>query len=251
MSTCHLLFEKPTIMSQHDDSCICRADPIWKQFCLQTGKITETDTLEDHKYHSFRDIYTSMICVPVDFSTINQAMCSFKRRNKTKIFITLMPGMYNQRIDIVSTNVQDESVDDAIISPIEYVIRAAFPDKGAALIFQDLNYCNQRDDPENNVSCIKMVGLDNTLSIPTNTTLLRLMNLQILHSTHGTDIWGGNSAISVNGSNMVLSLDRCTLQSDSGRGVGKMHLPKIIVQFFAFMSSMLVSSISFAPHIHN
>lgn len=101
----------------------------------------------------------------------------------------MLPGVYEERIDI------RKSVH----------IRAASPERGAAIVwYKGLN------DP-----CVAVgdfVRNDEPIEA-------QLSNVQLLHSTMGSDIWGGNCAVLVEGRKSRLRLTSCCIQSESGRGV--------------------------------
>jgi len=193
----------------------CRSERLWHSFCLRTGKILAGDKLPttlgrdgQTPLRSFRELYYCIPCVPTDFPTVGSALkrcpCQMSQN-----LITLMPGTYSQRFDLDTNNFRNNQVGAKTV-----VIRAAFPHLGAGLIHCD-NYQNQ--------SCVNIYtshesGSEISVDPLTQMTIC-LVNLQILHSTSGVDIWGGNCALRVDGQNTTLSLDRCTLQSDSGRGI--------------------------------
>jgi hypothetical protein len=124
-------------------------------------------------------------CVPVDFASVTAAL----RACPIGGTITLLPGVYEERVNI------RKSVH----------IRAAFPERGAAIVwYKGLN------DP-----CVAVgdfVRHDEPVEA-------QLSNVQLLHSTMGSDIWGGNCAILVEGRKSRLRLTSCSIQSESGRGV--------------------------------
>jgi hypothetical protein len=102
--------------------------------------------------------------------------------------ITLLPGVYEERINI------RQSIH----------IRAAFPEQGAAIVwYKGLN------DP-----CVAVGDF-----VQVDTIVAELSNVQLLHSTMGSDIWGGNCAVLVEGRKTRLNLTSCCITSESGRGV--------------------------------
>lgn len=134
----------------------------------------------------FREHYYRVPCVPVDFATVTSAMS----RCPAGGTISLMPGVYEERLEI------RRSVH----------IRAAFPEKGAAIAwYKGVN------EP-----CIAVIEDDihDGLAV-----FAEISNVQLLHSTEGSDIWGGNCAVMVEGRKNRLSLTSCCIQSESGRGV--------------------------------
>jgi hypothetical protein len=125
-----------------------------------------------------------MPCVPVDFASITSAL----RNCPWEGTITLLPGVYEERLDIQKA----------------IHIRAAFPEKGAAIVW----YLGI------NEPCIAVSGDTGNRSVH-----VMLSHVQLFHSTDGTDIWSGNCAIMVEGRQTRLDLTSCSLQSDSGRGI--------------------------------
>lgn len=135
--------------------------------------------------NSYRSHYYKIPCVPTDFATITSAMsrCPYGGT------ITLLPGVYEERLDIRRSA----------------HIRAAFPEKGAAVVwYKGVN------EP-----CVAVMEDD----IRNETVLAQISNVQLLHSTEGADIWGGNCAVMVEGKKSRLNLTSCCIQSESGRGV--------------------------------
>lgn len=80
-------------------------------------------------------------------------------------------------------------------------IRAAFPEKGAALTFVSSTAIDE--------ACVHISGEHVTVSIS---------NIQILHSSRGNDIWGGNCAVFCEGG-ATATIQGCKICSESGRGV--------------------------------
>ena len=172
----------------------CNSKALWRFFCGQTGKLNVpvSDSIEctakDSQAsirHPFRGHYYKIPCVPTDFATITAALSACP----TGGTITLLPGVYEERINI------RKSVH----------IRAASPERGAAIVwYKGLN------DP-----CVAVgdfVRDDEPIEA-------QLSNVQLLHSTMGSDIWGGNCAVLVEGRKSRLRLTSCCIQSESGRGV--------------------------------
>ena len=140
-----------------------------------------------------------------------------------------MPGIHSQRFDLDISNFEYDSVDSKTV-----IIRAAFPQLGAGLVFYETNEntsisnSNFQDQSCINIYSKSSTGLSETF--PQKNVKICLSNLQIFHCTPGSDIWGGNCAIRIHGENITLLLESCSLQSDSGRGVG---------MFLRYMYSLL------------
>lgn len=142
--------------------------------------IESVETANPYRLH-----YYKIPCVPTDFPNITTALS----RCPSGETITLLPGVYEERLEI------RKSVH----------IRAAFPEKGAAIAwYKGVN------EP-----CVAVAEDD----IRNEKVVAELSYLQLLHSTEGSDIWGGNCAVMVEGGKSRLNLTSCCIQSDSGRGV--------------------------------
>lgn len=164
----------------------CASSALWRSFCIRTGKVEEelNDDLSELPI-DYRSLYYKIPCVPADFVSITSALS----RCSAGGTITLLPGVYEERLEI------RKSVH----------IRAAFPEKGAAIAwYKGVN------EP-----CVAVVE-DNIRNV---TVVAELSNIQLLHSTEGSDIWGGNCAVMVEGRKSRLNLISCCIQSESGRGV--------------------------------
>lgn len=183
----------------------CKSVPLWRGLCFRTGKITSSSILESKQStsnnniepnkleseDSYRQHYYSHPCIPTDFSNI-QAALSYTRAGCS---VTLLPGMYREKIKCVNKcNIK---------------IRAAFPRKGAALIHYQDEIIDRKDNSARNEPCISISG---------PTTSVHMIDIQILHSSLGSNIWGGNCSVHVD-RNSILILEGCAMQSDSGRGV--------------------------------
>lgn len=201
--TCKMLFK------------LCSAQHLWQDYCQQTGKL-EPPTIGNHDMVDsidYKELYMSNPCVPIDFPTIKAALgCYPKVKNivrSSKFTVTLMPGVYHEQILL---DYSDPLFADNHDSVLEIYIRAAFHDKGAAIVHHNQNHTNepcvsirnQSDDDGNSVK-----------------GSVSLKNIQFLHFTRGNDIWNGNCALQVDGQNVKVNVLSCSFQSDSGRGVGK------------------------------
>lgn len=163
----------------------CDSPALWRSFCDRTGKLNETvdDSMESSNPYKLH--YYKIPCVPTDFASITAALS----RCPAGGTITLLPGVYEERLEIRRS----------------IHIRAAFPEKGAAVAwYKGVN------EP-----CIAVVEDD----IRNVSVAARLSNVQLLHSTEGSDIWGGNCAVLVEGRKSRLSITSCCIQSESGRGL--------------------------------
>lgn len=165
---------------------------IWKECCARTGKDFAD---EGHKTpissdgSSFFQLYHSIACVPQDFSTIAQAL----DHSSPGATITLMPGVYEERI-VIHKSIR---------------IRASHPDQGAAIVWHHTS-SSSCEDEERNTSAVEVAE---------SCTYAYLHHLTILHSSRGSDIWNGNCALFCHGDLTHTLIDSCSIQSDSGRGV--------------------------------
>ena len=132
-----------------------------------------------------REHYYKNPCVPADFASITAAVGPCPLGGS----ITLLPGVYEEHV-VIRKSVH---------------IRAAFPEKGAAIVWYK----------GANVPCVAVAEDD----IHNRNVVAQLSHVQLLHSTDGSDIWGGNCAVMVEGRKSRLNLNSCCIQSDSGRGV--------------------------------
>jgi hypothetical protein len=175
---------------------------LWKKLCILTGKIRFTnDTavkrrLDDKAFNEYRDFYYSNPCVPTDYKTISKAVKSCNAGCE----VVLLPGIYNERV--LLGHVEGQSKEEVFeTGRIHIRIRAAFAEKGAALTFLSSTAINK--------ACIHIRGENVTANIT---------NVQILHSSRGNDIWGGNCAVFCEGGALV-TMHGCKITSESGRGV--------------------------------
>jgi len=195
------------------------SEPLWREFCIRTGKIPPYPTEyhgnsnyaeHEEEINKFQSHYYHNPCVPIDAPTISEALDICHPSGGT---ITLMPGIYGEMININTRR--------------RVSIRAAFPEKGAALTHcwyhgesrevtrsDQIGHEEVKDEP-----CINISLQDQNDTLHERALFVQISHIQILHSTPGTDIWGGNCAIRVNGQNAHVIVNDCTLQSDSGRGV--------------------------------
>jgi hypothetical protein len=112
----------------------------------------------------------------------------------------LLPGIYSERVIVKQTERQPQA-EGSKLMPIHVSIRAAFPEKGAALTFVSSTAIDE--------ACIHISGEHVSVNIT---------NIQILHSSRGNDIWGGNCAIFCEGG-ATATIQGCKICSESGRGV--------------------------------
>lgn len=176
------------------------APELWRKLCIQTGKWypgAEEEATHPAKstWNSYYfDLYHQIPCVPLDVRTITQAL----RISKPGGTITLWPGVYNEHLVIRNS----------------VLIRAAKPQQRAAIVWHatsftgiDNGYLQQ---PKRNQSVLEVTDACSTIT---------LQDLTLLHYSRGTDIWNGNCAIYCHGVSTNTLIDRCSIQSDSGRGI--------------------------------
>ena len=191
-----LTFVAMFLMDLSSDSQECNSSEIWEEFCHQTGKIgrgsrvaailSERSCSSSHNSYFF-DLYHSIPCVPVDFPTIHQSI----EHCIPGGMVTVLPGVYEERV-VITKSVQ---------------IRAADPTKGAAIVWHgDRAKLSASKD-------------ESVVQIEESCAYVSIQNITILHSTNGTDIWNGNCAIFCRGDLTHTYIDRCSIQSDSGRGI--------------------------------
>ena len=171
----------------------------------------------------FRQYYYRNPCVPIDFETINEAL-RYCPRTKSNPFpledeeryysdegsVVLMPGAYQERVIVRG----ERFVDGCPLRSVS--IRAAFPSLGATLV----HYERQRNSNNvKNQSAITVSTRRDDGDLDERGICVKLSHLQILHSTPGADIWGGNTAMLIDGLRAQVVVDSCKIQSDSGRGV--------------------------------
>lgn len=186
---------------------------LWRLLCLRTGKLPSNNGSKAVSCQ-YRDLYLETICVPVDRPSIQEALDDILQKPRPVTIITLMPGVHRERVefDICSQHlpiVCDEAV--------RFCIRAAFPERGASLV-----YCGQKSSDDEH-PCVQLTTIGNDLR-NRGYIHLELEHLTLLHYTKGNNIWRGNTCVRVDGSNTLLSMKSCTVQSDSGRGIGKNQL---------------------------
>lgn len=134
--------------------------------------------------------------MPIDYKTISRALQRCNASNE----VVLLPGIYNERVIMKLTERQPQAEFNKP-RKIHVSIRAAFPEKGAAITFLSSTAVNE--------ACIHISGENVTVSIT---------NIQILHSSRGNDIWGGNCAVFCEGG-AIATMQGCKICSESGRGV--------------------------------
>ncbi len=199
---------------------------LWKEFCTLTGKsvILDSSAARDPTSMSnciferavakpqsdkegqncFRQYYYRNPCVPIDFSTITEALKFCPRLPSQNVFlqgrvdvfystvgtVVLMPGVYHEKIQIEGDKWTVGSTARAI------AIRAAFPDIGAAIVHYDCASRHEEDDNfVQNEPCISISTID-----PSNAEraiAVRLSHLAILHSTPGVSIVSNSSYLSI------------------------------------------------------
>ena len=163
------------------------ARTIWKDYCQRTGKLQD-DEDEEKKITCYRSHYYSNPCIPEDFSSIQKALnvCS-RTSDDLASTVFVMPGLYKEKLKIRKS----------------VCIKAAKPRQGATICWDD----------GLNEPCLSIK------SKASKRVRVEMQNLNIWHSTRGTDIWGGNCAIHLLGTNANLILSGCSVESESGRGI--------------------------------
>jgi hypothetical protein len=208
---------KETCKSLHQN--ITYSMSLWKILCSRTGKISamnDEDSKTDSCQH-YRDLYFSTICVPIDRPTIEKAIEDTlqdrqEKMSKGDIVISLMPGIYNERVDIDLNSLRISSTRE---NHIHVRIVAAYPELGASLV-----HCGRRKSENDESPCVQLVTTNDSYRNRCSFHL-QFENLIFLHSTKGANIWAGNCCARVDGPNALLSMKSCSVQSDSGRGIGK------------------------------
>jgi hypothetical protein len=213
---------------------LCNSQPLWREYCLQTGKIDTSSGSRnsernngwchsDQDQFDYKELYISTPCVPVDFRNITTALNHYPivkdRLLNSSFTITLMPGVYNEQIEIVANKFLPV-VSDSKKEKHSIQIRAAFPDKGAAIVHYNQDKMNQpcvsiinQNDNDNHIESDENSPVKSMLSVT-------LQHIQFLHFTKGSDIWNGNCALQADGRNLIVNIFSCSFQSDSGRGIG-------------------------------
>ena len=133
-----------------------------------TGKINKIDNIPTTQI-GYKNYYYSNPCVPIDFLSITEAIkyCSTSEHS----FITLFPGIYYEQINIERKNI---------------TIKASNSEKGARIAYHDDVFLSAPNSVNTirNQPCIKVSG---------ENTKLKLIDIQVLHSSLGADIWGGKN----------------------------------------------------------
>mmetsp|Transcript_5324 Transcript_5324/g.8158 ORF Transcript_5324/g.8158 Transcript_5324/m.8158 type:complete len:511 (-) Transcript_5324:2443-3975(-) len=219
---------------------------LWREFCILTGKCLEkkyanattnskcddafrpmmtlsNDGLKKETVNEFRSYYHRNPCVPIDFETISSALAHCPRtpmkvladesdleyEYDTQGTVCLMPGVYQERI-VVKGEVWN--VGSAVNKSIS--IRACFPLQGATI----MHYTDSED--AKNQPCVSVLTRDaETLEGVQKGISVNLSHLALLHSTSGSDLWGGNTAVFVDGARARVVMNSCVVQSHSGRGI--------------------------------
>jgi len=204
---------------------VCFSEPLWRDLCLRTGKIFADDK-QVLSSDGFQILYYQSPCVPVDVPNIAAALG--KIRDPSRPFtVTLMPGIYNERIEmnVCSRNLpyipENERYQSDTFGALTFTkdqtvticIRAAFPDQNTVLLHNGEG--SDVDEP-----CVNIYSSGPDLACH-GLFHLELQNISLVHYTMGNDIWGGNTCARVDGTNTLLMMKSCTIQSDSGRGIGK------------------------------
>jgi len=219
---------------------------LWREFCILTGKCLEkkytntnadnkcdafrpmtlsggleTDTVGPGEENLFRSYYFRNPCVPLDFETIDAALahCS---RTPMKVLeddseydysatgtVCLMPGAYKERIVVKGEVWGVGSTGNKAVS-----IRACFPQQGATIT----HYTDSQD--AKNQPCVSVSTRDaDTFEGVQKGISVNLSHLALVHSTSGSDLWGGNTAVVVDGARAQVVMNSCVVQSHSGRGI--------------------------------
>lgn len=163
----------------------------------------------------YRKLYYKTICVPIDSPTIKHALETFHRSPSCST-ITLMPGIYYERIELnlPSSKLPLLRENRGGGQQASLCIRAASPEKGATLM-----HCSETPF-FGEEACVHLASdCEESESTNRGSFHLEIQYLNVLHYTKGNNIWEGNTCVRVNGKNTLLSMENCTLQSDSGRGI--------------------------------
>lgn len=201
------------------------SNKLWKRLCQITGKLA----LPIPQGLRYRDHYHSIPCIPVDFATVGEALTSFT--DCTKPFtITVLPGIHaHDTIDLCIYSAvlpyipeHEKYYDSDIVGGqiylnkqiVQVCIQAAFPEKLTALV------CCNHDKSSSESPCINLYTRDHDTDLEHRGLFhLEVKHISFFHNAKGNNIWVGNAVARVHGSNTLLSLTSCSLQSDSGRGV--------------------------------
>jgi parallel beta-helix repeat protein len=203
------------------------SNELWKRLCEVTGKLN----LEIENKCRYRDHYRSMPCVPVDYPTIAEALAGFSNISKP-FTITILPGVHrHDTIDLCISSSKLPFISEHeryyesdifggqiyLNSQIVHVcIQAAFPDKLTALVsFTE----DTMGKPLPETPCINLYTMENDEGLRNRGLFhLEVKHISLFHYARGNNIWVGNTVARVDGSNTLLTLNSCSLQSDSGRG---------------------------------
>ena len=144
---------------------LCNAQHLWQEYCQQTGKLDANtsfiasdneDTDCPHRAYDgidFKQLYYCTPCVPNDCATVISALLRYpkvKHKLRSKFTITLMPGVYHEQIRLDHLY---PSFDNRQGWLHEIHIRAAFHEKGAAIVHYDEHDMNQ--------PCVSITDHDN------------------------------------------------------------------------------------------
>ena len=210
----------------------CDSQPLWREFCELTGKVeSKSDENEvarnNHikKSQDYKHIYFCSPCVPTDFPTIVSALHYYShvkhRLKSASVFtVTVMPGVYHEQITMMECDQESSQTNERAGNIIptgsqehNIVIRAAFGDKGAAIVHYNPNNANQ--------PCVKIVHRNEQERELSQRSIIHitLQNLQFLHFSQGNNIWDGNCCLQLEGHGLHVDVSSCSFQSDSGRGI--------------------------------
>ena len=208
---------------------------LWREFCKQTGKLEESGSIKGSYIHQrntnidYKQLYICTPCVPLDYPSIKQAI-NFYHSVKDRLLgspftITLMPGVYNEQIQLDAEDYETLSSvgGNNSVRRRGINIRAAFHEKGAAIVHHNQNDLNQPCVSISNRNDYSALENDVDSSVEQSTFIFTLKDIQFLHYTKGNDIWNGNCALQVDGQNLHVNIISCSFQSDSGRGIGKIQ----------------------------
>ncbi|KAL7552679.1 hypothetical protein ACHAWF_015907 [Thalassiosira exigua] len=199
----------------------------------------DDDEEELRDANPYRSYYFRNPCVPVDFASIQEALDRCPRTPRASMrwlgagdegryrysdvgTVVLMPGIYDERVSIGG---EPWTVGRAFDKAV--AIRASFPEVGATIRGRRASReaasgggggggaDDGRDRP-----CVAISTCDEEAFEGVQKGIsVTMSHLRILHSSPGADIWGGNTAVIVDGPRAQVNIDSCILQSDSGRGL--------------------------------
>jgi len=204
---------------------IQNSNELWRRLCQITGKLASK--IDDGRL--YRDHYHSIPCVPVDFRTVGEALTSFSARTNP-FTITMLPGVhFHETIDVcIHSSIlpfipeHERYYESDVVGGQVYLnkqivhvsIQAAFPNKVTAMV----RYAKGNTLSES--PCINLYTLENDAALRDRGLFhLEVKNISLYHYAEGNNIWVGNTVVRVDGSNTLLTLKSCSLQSESGRGV--------------------------------